>query len=58
MIIAGDKEDAGYMLRKLKEQTQIWGLTMKMTKMEQLKIGDNEQGPKDMRNIKQCEEYK
>ena len=37
----GDKEDAIYMLRKLKQEYEKWGLTIKVQKTAYPKIGDD-----------------
>lgn len=39
VIIACDEDDADYMLRKIKQQYEDWGLSLNMTKTEYMKVG-------------------
>ena len=42
VIVAGDMDDLSYMLRKLKDEYEKWGLKINMSKSEYLKMGDDE----------------
>jgi len=40
VVLAGDKEDLEYMMRKLKETYEKWGLDMNLNKTKYLCIGE------------------
>ncbi|XP_030767351.1 uncharacterized protein LOC115891091 [Sitophilus oryzae] len=59
IIVANDKDDMQYMLRKLIEEYGEWGLTVNIAKTKYLCIGAQE-GNLNLDNgqeIKQCQEY-
>ncbi|XP_030750903.1 uncharacterized protein LOC115878509 [Sitophilus oryzae] len=60
VIVAGCEEDADYMLRKLDEEYDRWGLNINLTKTEYLKVGEEQtEDPKlHIHEIKRCSEYK
>ncbi|XP_044755011.1 uncharacterized protein LOC123313964 [Coccinella septempunctata] len=61
VIIANCEEDIDYMLRKLKEEYEKWGLNINMKKTEYLHIGgeQEEEDPSlQLREIRSCKEYK
>ncbi|KAF2882238.1 hypothetical protein ILUMI_23931 [Ignelater luminosus] len=52
------KDDVDYMLRKLKEEYENWGMNVDMLKTEYLRIGEEQEDPDlQLRHIKRCEEY-
>ena len=60
VIIGNVEEDVDYMLRKLGEEYERWGMIMNMHKTEYMCVGQNSQEDPELqlRNIKHCEEYK
>lgn len=41
VILAGNEDDANYMLRKLKQKYEKWGLTINLSKTEYMKVGED-----------------
>lgn len=59
VIMASCEEDADYMLRKLHEEYEKWGMSMNMTKTEYMRVGEGDEDQDlELRKIKKCEEYK
>ena len=59
VIVAGCEEDADYMLRKLEEEYDRWGLNINLTKTEYLKVEEQTEDPElHIHEIKRCSEYK
>ena len=59
VIVASDEMDADYMLRKLIEEYQQWGLNMNSAKTKYLKIGDEaEYALLKLHEVKRCNEFK
>jgi len=60
VVLAGDKEHLEYMMRKLKETYEKWGLDMNLNKTKYLRIGEmhsNLKLDKDI-EIEFCQKYK
>ncbi|XP_072392269.1 uncharacterized protein [Diabrotica undecimpunctata] len=58
VIMANDEEDMDYMIRKLTEEYENWGLTTNINKTEYLRIKDEERDPQiSIRYIKDCKEF-
>lgn len=61
VIIACDEDDADYMLRKLKDEYENWGLNINMQKTEYMKVGgkqEDEDPELQIRGIKRTTNYK
>lgn len=59
VVIANCEEDIDYMLRKLIEEYEKWGMNMNRGKTEYLRIGEEQEDPDlQLRELKKCEEYK
>lgn len=60
VIVAGDMDDLSYMLRKLKDEYEKWGLKINMSKTEYLKVGDDELEDIEIETekIKGCKTFK
>jgi len=43
VIMASCEEDADYMLRKLQEEYEKWGMSMNMTKTEYMRVGEGDE---------------
>ena len=60
VVLAGDKDDLAYMMRKLKETYEKWGLDMNLNKTKYLCIGQTNSNLKLDKDseIESCQEYK
>lgn len=59
VIIAGDEDDADYMLRKLDDEYAKWGLNMNMSKTEYLPVGSTQGDPDlQIKRVRRCRQYK
>lgn len=60
VIIAEDADDSNYMLRKLQEEYEKWGLILNTKKTEYMVVGDGERSDLDIETctIKNCTSFK
>jgi len=59
VVVANENEDIDYMIRKLTEEYEKWGLTINLTKTEYLKIKEDQNDHQlSVKEIRNCEEYK
>ena len=60
VLITGDQDDSSYMLRKLQEEYNKWGLTINMQKTEYMAVGTDEADDLDIGNasVKRCNTFK